>query len=70
MYLVVDRVEWDKVVCQELDTERDFVYNIKDMPKEVKEGDIVTLENYVFKVDVEKTKERKKMIKDLLSGLY
>lgn len=70
MTLVVDRVEWDKVVCQELDTEKEVVYNLSDMPKEVREGDIVVLVNNIFQIDKEKTMRRKKMIEDLLESLF
>ena len=70
MYLIVDRVEWDKVVCQDLETEEEFIYSMRDMPSDVRENDVLTLVNNVFKVDVQKTKERKEMIKNLLKGLF
>lgn len=69
MQLVIDRFEGNFVVCED---ENKNIVNIKkeDIPKEVKEGDILVEKNGKYVIDYVKIKDRKKYIEDLTKDLW
>ena len=62
----VDRIEENFAICQDLLSEKMVDIGLNNLPKEVKEGDIVVKrEDKTFYVDHEETKKRRKKILDL-----
>ncbi len=70
MELIIDRIEGDIAVCENIDRTTTSIPLIL-LPEGVKEGDVISKdENGGFIIDAEKTFERKKRIKRLLSNLW
>ncbi len=68
MKYAVDRIEDDIIVLENLDNNK--IENIsKDVLPNVKEGDIVILENGIYRVDTEEGKKRRKTIKTKMDRL-
>lgn len=64
--LSVDRIEENFAVCQDLLNEKMVDISLDNLPKEVKEGDIlIKKEDNAFYIDHEETKKRRKKILDL-----
>ncbi len=69
MKLIIDRFEEDYAVCE--DEQKNIVnINKKDIPQDANEGDILILVNGKYKVDKNKTQDRKKYIEDLTKNLW
>ncbi len=68
MKYAVDRIEDDIIVLENLDNNK--IENIsKDVLPNVKEGDIVILENGIYRVDTEEGKKRRETIKTKMDRL-
>ena len=65
----VDRIEEDKAV---LECENgDFVtLEVKSLPKNIKEGDVLCFEENSFFLDKEETEKRRQKIKSLMDSLF
>jgi hypothetical protein len=70
MILVIDRIEHDKVVCINDDTQKEYIYHRPMIPKWSKEGDILILENNSFKYSPELTKKRNAEIAVLVNRMF
>ena len=69
--LSVDRIEENFAVCQDLYTENIINIPLKLLPKNIKEGDILsTKTDGSFFVDKEETNKRRKKIIDLQKKIF
>ena len=68
MYYTVDRIEGDFAVLDDDGDPRDI--NLKDLPENVKEGDILKFENNAYIIDAERTKQSKKNIEERFRKLF
>lgn len=69
MKYIIDRIEKNIVVCENQETKKMENFKIEQFPNEIKEGDIVILENDKFKIDIEETKIKKHEIEELMKKL-
>lgn len=63
MKYAIDKIEEDLVVLEELTTQEKKEINIKNLPKEIKEGTILVYTNDTYIIDKNLEKERKANIK-------
>lgn len=63
MKYAIDKIEGDLVVLEELTTQEKKEINIKKLPKEIKEGTVLTYTNDIYIIDKNLEKERKENIK-------
>ena len=75
MYYTVDRIEGDdidggKIAVLEPDDGEVINIKLKDLPSEVKEGDILKFEKSVYTIDMERTKRSKKDIDERFKKLF
>ena len=64
MKWIIDRIEKDIAVC-ELENGTFIDVNVKALPKEIREGDVITLH-----IDKNETEERKGKIDKLMNDLF
>lgn len=69
MYFTIDRFEGNFAVCEDRQTKKMTNVNIKDLPKGVKEGDIVKYENGKYSIDIEETERIRKKIRKAFNDL-
>lgn len=69
MKYIVDRIENNKVICENQETNKMEEFEKINFPEEIKDGDIVILKNNKFKIDEEETKKRKEEINELMKKL-
>ncbi|WP_298836824.1 DUF3006 domain-containing protein [Clostridium sp.] len=69
MNVIIDRFEGNYAVCEKED--RNMI-DIKksEIPRVAKEGDVLSINNDVIIIDIEKTEERKREIERLTKGLW
>ena len=67
---VVDRIEENYVVCENLDNKKIENFEKNKFPSNVKEGDVVKLENGFFTILEEETQKRKEETKNKLNNLF
>lgn len=66
---IIDRIEGKFAVCES--SELKFVNILKkELPKDVKEGDVLLFNGKSYVIDIEETKKRKKEIEDLTKDLW
>lgn len=65
----VDRIENDKVVleCENGDC---VALELKSLPKNIKEGDVLCFEENSYFLDKEETEKRRRKIKSLMDSLF
>lgn len=65
----VDRIENDKVVleCENGDC---VALELKSLPKNIKEGDVLCFEENSYFLDNEETEKRRQKIKNLMDSLF
>ncbi len=68
--LVVDRIVENKLVCQELETEKIFNFNLSSDSREYNEGDVLIYGGGALKFDQELTEKRKKEMQSLFDDLF
>lgn len=69
MKVIIDRIEGNIAVCEKEDGS--FVdIDVKELPADAKQGDVVTIENGTSYVDKEETSERKKNIEDIMKDMW
>jgi len=69
MKYIVDRIENDKVVCENQETKKIEEFDKVKFPENIKDGDIVVLVNEKFEIEKEETKNKKEYIEDLMKKL-
>jgi len=69
MKYIVDRIENDKVVCENQETKKIEEFDKVKFPENIKDGDIVILINDKFEIEKEETKNKKEYIEDLMKKL-
>ncbi len=69
MKYIVDRIENDKVVCENQETKKFEEFEKVKFPGNIKDGDIVILINDKFEIEKEETKNKKEYIEDLMKKL-
>jgi hypothetical protein len=69
MRLIIDRFEGDFAVCE---NDNKIMVNIskKELPSEVKEGDVIYKYDEKYIIDLEETKKRKQEIHDIIKNLW
>ena len=72
MYYTVDRIEGDSEVFAVLEDDDGNTQNInvKSLPKNIKEGDILKFEDNIYTIDKERTKQGKKNIEERFKKLF
>lgn len=70
MKLVIDRIEGKIVICQKLENKEMIEINIEELPKEIKEGNVLILENGEYKIDIEEEEKRRKRIEEKTKNLW
>ncbi|MBU3157095.1 DUF3006 domain-containing protein [Clostridium estertheticum] len=69
MNVIIDRFEGDYVVCEKEDRTMMDIKKSK-IPSIAKEGDVLSIDNDVISIDIEKTKKRLNDIEKLTKGLW
>lgn len=69
MKYIVDRIEENIVICENQETKKMEEFEKINFSEEIKDGDVVILENNKFKIDKKETEKRKKEINDLMKKL-
>ena len=69
MNVIIDRFEGNYAVCEK---EGRIMINIKriDVPSQAKEGDVLSIDNSMITIDIEKTKKRRREIEKLTDDLW
>ena len=65
----VDRIEKDKAVL-ECENGECVTLEVKSLPKNIKEGDVLCFEENSYFLDKEKTEKRRQKIKSLMDSLF
>lgn len=68
MRVIIDRFEGDYAICQKEDESMTDIPKDK-LPKNVKEGDILIIENNVIKIDFDATIKRREYLEKLFNEL-
>lgn len=66
----IDRFEDIFAVCEDLETGEIVNIEINTLPQNCKEGSIITLENGVYTIDIQKTLEKQKDISKMVNNLF
>lgn len=69
MKYIIDRIEENIVICENQETKKIEQFNKEQFPNNIKEGDIVYLEENKFKVNLNETDKKKKEIEELMKKL-
>ncbi len=69
MKYIVDRIEENIVICENQETKKMEEFEKINFSEEIKDGDVVILENNKFKIDKKETEKRKEEINDLMKKL-
>ncbi|MCI8545666.1 MAG: DUF3006 domain-containing protein [Clostridia bacterium] len=69
MKYIVDRIEENIVICENQETKKIEEFEKINFSEEIKDGDVVILENNKFKIDRKETDKRKEEINDLMKKL-
>ncbi len=69
MKVIIDRFEGLYAVCEKEDKTMIDILKI-NLPFEVKEGDVLILENNMITIDIEETEKRRIKIEKLTEGLW
>ncbi len=69
MKYIVDRIEENIVICENQETKKMEEFEKMNFSEEIKDGDVVILENNKFKIDKKETEKRKEEINDLMKKL-
>lgn len=69
MKYIIDRIENNIVICENQENKKMENFKIEQFPKEIKDGDIVILENGEFRIDKQETKTKKQEIEELMKKL-
>lgn len=70
MKFVVDRIEEYIAVCQNLDNKEMIEIALEKLPKGIKEGKVISLENDVYSIDENEENERRKRIEEKMNRLW
>ena len=65
----VDRIEEDKAVLESENGEC-VTLEVKSLPKNIKEGDVLCFEENSYFLDKEETEKRRQKIKSLMDSLF
>ena len=65
MKYIIDRIEENIVICENQETKKMEQFNKEQFPNNIKEGDIVYLEENKFKVNLNEIEE---LMKKLMKG--
>ena len=68
-YISVDRLEGEFAICID-DDEKTHKINIKKLPKEVKEGDVLKVLKNGYELDEKETKKRREEIFSLQEEIF
>ena len=69
MKYIVDRIEENIVICENQETKKIEEFEKINFSEEIKDGDVVILENNKFKIDRKETDKRKEEINYLMKKL-
>ena len=69
MNVIIDRFEGNYAVCEKEDRTMIDVKRV-DLPSEAKEGDVLSINDGVIIIDIEKTEKRRIEIKKLTEDLW
>ena len=69
MYYTVDRIEGEYAVVQDGEMNIKNI-NLRELPENIKEGDIIKFENNIYIIDAEKTKQVKKNIEERFKKMF
>lgn len=69
MKYIIDRIENEFVICENQATKAMEKFKIDQFPEDIKDGDVVILENEKFKIDKEESKTEKQQIEELMKKL-
>lgn len=70
MYYVIDQIENGIVVCQNLSNDKYYNISIEHFPENIKEGDVLFYKDGQYYIDLNKTQERKEVIKNKFNSLW
>ena len=68
--LVVDRFEENIAVCEDRDTGKTYNIELKNLPQDVREGDIIKLENGKYVKDEKEKEEISDRINEKMNNLW
>lgn len=69
MKYIIDRIESDKVICENQENKKMEEFKKIMFPEKIREGDIVILNENKFTIEENETKDRKEYINDLMKKL-
>lgn len=69
MKYVIDRIEENKVICENQENKKIEEFEKTMFPENIKDGDVVTLKDDKFTIEEKETKSRKEYINDLMKKL-
>jgi len=68
MQYIIDRIEQEIVIC-ESESGSKVKLSARELPKEAREGDVISNVNGVFRIDGEETKRRRQKMREKLNRL-
>lgn len=69
MKYIIDRIENNKVICENQANKKMETFGKTCFPKEIKDGDVVILKDNKFEIDKKETEKRKEEINNLMKKL-
>ena len=70
LILSVDRIEGDRLICENINNGETFLFDMAIAPAGVKDGDILNFEGGLLTPDPTAAKHRKKHLQKRLDGLF
>lgn len=69
MKYIVDRIEQDKVICENQENGEIEQFLKKQFPETIKDGDCVVFKDGKFEIDIKETESKKESIDELMKKL-
>lgn len=69
MKFIIDRIEDNIAICENLETKELIEININELPKNIKDGNIIILENNIYKLDVTEEQLRRRRLREKFNKL-
>lgn len=69
MKYIVDRIEQDKVICENQENGKIEQFLKNQFPETIKDGDCVVFKDGKFEIDIKETESKKESIDELMKKL-
>ena len=69
MKFIIDRIEENFAICENLETKELVEININELPKKLKNGNVIVFKNNEYELDLNEEELRRKRIRERFNKL-